>query len=119
MNVAICVAIGVVTGIVAGLCGVGGGIIMVPAFATFLKLEQRNAVATSLAAVVLTAIAASIKNTSNDLVVWKVAVPTALAGAAVAWFTADWLKALSNVTLTRLFAVLLIAIGAKMLFTAA
>ena len=118
MSVVICILIGLVTGVVAGLCGVGGGIIMVPAFAAFLKMEQRYAVATSLAAVILTALAASLKNVSNGLVEWKVAIPTGIVGAVVAWLTADWLKQLSNVTLTRIFAILLIAIGLHMLATA-
>ena len=118
MSIVVCILIGLVTGAVAGLCGVGGGIIMVPAFAAFMKMEQRFAVATSLAAVILTALAASLRNVSNGLVEWKVAIPTGIAGATVAWFAADWLKQLSNVTLTRTFAVLLIIVGVHMLFTA-
>jgi uncharacterized membrane protein YfcA len=108
--------IGAISGLVAALCGVGGGIIMVPAMVYFFGFEQKVAVATSLGAIILIALAGTLKNHTNLLVDWKVAVVCALAGAVVAWFGADLLKALSNEMLTRGFAVLLIAVGLKMLF---
>ncbi|MBK8091711.1 MAG: TSUP family transporter [Verrucomicrobiaceae bacterium] len=41
-----CLAIGVVSGIIAALCGVGGGVVMVPAFVLLLDMPQKTAVAT-------------------------------------------------------------------------
>lgn len=114
MNIFIGLCIGAVSGVIAALCGVGGGIIMVPAFVFFLGADQKTATATSLAAMILTASAASIKNQSNGFIDWKIAVPCALAGAIVAWFAADLLKALSNQILTRGFAILLIVAGVRM-----
>ena len=116
-DVMTCVLIGTVSGVVAALCGVGGGIILVPAFVYFLGMTQKNAVATSLAAIILTAVAASFKNSGNSLVNWKIAVVTGLSGAMLAWFTAGYLKQFSNLMLTRIFAGVLIAVGIKMLFT--
>ena len=116
MTIFIGILIGAVSGVIAALCGVGGGIIMVPAFVMLMKLDQKTATATSLAAMILTASAASLKNQSNGFIDWKIAVPCALAGATVAWFAADLLKALSNETLTRGFAVLLIVAGVRMLW---
>jgi uncharacterized membrane protein YfcA len=113
-----CVLSGIVSGAVAALCGVGGGIILVPVFVALFKMPQKNAVATSLAAIILTSLAASIRNTGNQLVDWKIAVPVALSAAVVAWFAADWLRQLSNVVLTRIFAVIMITVGARMLWTA-
>lgn len=117
MSVSILIAllIGAISGLVAALCGVGGGIIMVPAFVFFLGLSQKEAVATSLGAIVLIAIAGTLKNQSNQLVVWPVAIASAVAGAAVAWLAADLLKHLSNEMLTKFFAVLLIVVGLRML----
>jgi uncharacterized membrane protein YfcA len=109
------IGIGALSGVVAALCGVGGGIVMVPAFTMLLGLDQKTAAATSLGAIVLMAIAATTKNHSNGLIDWKVAIPCALAGALVAWFAADLLKTLSNQTLTRIFAVILIGVGIQML----
>lgn len=101
---------------IAALCGVGGGIIMVPAFVILLGLDQKTAVATSLAAIILTALAATAKNQINGLIDWKIVIPSALAGAVVAWFAADFLKALSNQALTKGFAILLIVAGVRMLW---
>lgn len=115
-TIAWCIAIGVATGVISALCGVGGGIIMVPAFVFILKMQPRGAVATSLFIIILTAAAASAKNLGNRFVDFQVAIPTALASAVVAWFAADWLKHLSNTTITRLFAVLVIAMGIRMLW---
>jgi uncharacterized membrane protein YfcA len=49
-------AIGVLSGVVAALCGVGGGVVMVPAFVSLLGLPQKVAVATSLAIIIPTSI---------------------------------------------------------------
>ena len=111
-----CIGIGIATGVISALCGVGGGIIMVPAFVLILKQPPKTAIATSLAIIIATAAAASAKNLGNNLINWKVALPTALASAVVAWFAADWLKHLSNTTLTRMFAVLVIVMGIRMLW---
>jgi len=114
--VLLAVLIGLVSGAVAALCGVGGGIIMVPFFVLLLGMPQKTAVATSLAAIVLTALIASLRNHANHFIDWRIATAAGLAGASVAWFAADALKYLSNATLTRIFAVLLIVIGIRMLF---
>lgn len=92
---------------------------MVPAFVYFLAMGQREAVATSLGAIVLIAIAGTLKNHSNQLVHWPYAIASAVAGALVAWFAADLLKHLSNEMLTRIFAVLLIVVGVRMLLVKA
>ena len=116
MNIFIGLLIGAFTGVVAALCGVGGGIIMVPAFVAAFGLQQKHAAGTSLAAVILMALAASVKNQANGFIEWKIVVPTAIAGGVVAWFAADWLKALSNENLTKIFSVVLICVGISMWF---
>ena len=110
------VVIGIASGVIAALCGVGGGIVMVPLFVYLLEMPQKQAVATSLAAIIFTAVLATGKNAINGFVDWRVALGAGVAGGIVAWFAADALKHLSNATLTRLFAVLLIGSGIRMLF---
>jgi len=108
-------AIGVLSGVVAALCGVGGGVVMVPAFVSLLGLPQKVAVATSLAIIIPTALTATIQNSRNDLVHWKLAGITALSAATFAYFGAGWLKSLSNERLTQIFGVVLIVFGLRML----
>ena len=50
------VAVGAAAGLIAGLLGVGGGVIMVPGLVLFLGLSQIEAEATSLLAIVPTAL---------------------------------------------------------------
>lgn len=106
--------IGVAGGVVAALCGVGGGVVMVPAFVMLLKMDQKGAVATSLAAIVFTALFTTFKNHSNGFIAWKIALPAGIAGGFIGWLAADWLKRLQDVTLTRIFAVVIIALGIQM-----
>lgn len=56
MDVALAVVVGAAGGVVAGMLGVGGGILFVPALAIFLDEPQLRAEATSLLAIVPVAI---------------------------------------------------------------
>lgn len=110
--------IGCLGGTIAALCGVGGGIVMVPAFVLMLDMSQKQAVATSLAVIAPTAIVAiaRISAGSDSLVQWKVFIPTAIGACLIAYFAADWMKSFSNLALTRIFAGVLIVVGFYMLF---
>ncbi len=110
-----CLAIGILSGVVAALCGVGGGVVMVPAFVTLLKLPQKTAVATSLAVIIPTALMATTQNARSGYVEWKVAAITAISASIFAYFGAGWLKTMSNEVLTRIFGTILVIFGARML----
>lgn len=110
------IAIGLVAGLLGALCGVGGGIVLVPAFVTFLGFEQKQAVATSLAVIIVTAAAATVNNArTEDLIDWKIVAAVGIASALAAWFGSDLMRSLSNQTLTRTFGVVLVLFGARML----
>lgn len=55
----ICALIGLAAGTLGGLLGVGGGVVMVPAFLRFLGLSAQEAVGTSMAVIVFTALVAA------------------------------------------------------------
>ena len=109
--------IGVLAGLVGALCGVGGGILMVPAFALALGMEQKAAVATSLAIVVITALAGTLNHTikQTQLIDWKLVAFTAVGAAVAAWFGTDLMRTLSNQNLTRIFGILMVLVGLRML----
>jgi uncharacterized membrane protein YfcA len=109
------ILIGAISGAVAALCGVGGGIILVPAFVHFFKLDQRTAVVASLAVIIPTALSATARNQWNGLVNWPVVIAASIGAAFVAFFVADTLRSFSNQSLTKIFAILLIAVGIHML----
>lgn len=117
-TLAIAAFTGIAAGLLGALCGVGGGIIMVPIFVTALGFEQKKAVATSLAVIVVVALVATLNNSmrkGESLIDWRVVALTAVAAALAAWFGTDLMHKLSNQHLTRLFGVILLVFGAKML----
>ena len=85
------VLIGLVAGVVAGLLGVGGGALFVPALTIGLGLSQVEAEATSLLAIIPVALVGAARQRAHgnvDLrtgsVLGLVAVTGALAGVAIA-----------------------------------
>ena len=109
--------VGVAAGLVGALCGVGGGILMVPAFALGLGMAQQKAVATSLAIVVVTALAGTMNHTitNTGLIDWKLVACTAVGAGVAAWFGTDLMRNLSNQHLTKIFGLLLVLVGVRML----
>lgn len=87
---------GAVAGLLSGLFGVGGGLVIVPALISVLRMDQRRASATSLAAIVVTAAAGALSYGAQgqvSLVSALLLVPGALLGTqAGAWL----LQHLSN-----------------------
>jgi uncharacterized membrane protein YfcA len=86
-----CVAIGLVAGGLSGLLGIGGGVIMVPAFVYFVRMEVKAAIATSLVCVGLFAIPGAVTHALLGHVDWRVAaalivgvIPGARIGASLA-----------------------------------
>lgn len=85
------VLLGIAAGAVAGLFGVGGGIIFVPTLTLVIGLGQLEAEATSLLAIIPVAILGSWRQTRAGTVDWRdatvmgvVSIVTAIAGAFIA-----------------------------------
>jgi hypothetical protein len=53
MNYVLVGVLGLVTGVVSGLFGIGGGVIIVPALVLLVRLDQHTATGTSLGALLL------------------------------------------------------------------
>jgi uncharacterized membrane protein YfcA len=109
------VLIGLVAGFFSALFGVGGGVVIVPLLLLVTKFELRNASATSLAAIGITATAGVITYVVHDqvrpLYALLVGVPAAI---GVVGGTALQHR-LPVRTLSHLFAALLVAIAIEML----
>jgi len=108
--------IGVAAGFVGALCGVGGGIIMVPAFVLAFGLEQPKAVATSLAVVVVTALSGTLNHVfaKSGLIDWKLALAVGAGAILAAWFGSDVMRGMRSDVLTKIFGALLIVVGIRM-----
>jgi uncharacterized membrane protein YfcA len=64
-------AVGLAAGLIAGLLGVGGGVLMVPALVVFLGLSQLEGEATSLLAIVPTAMVGAWRQSRYGNVRWR------------------------------------------------
>jgi uncharacterized membrane protein YfcA len=110
--------IGAAAGLLGALCGVGGGIVMVPAFTAALGMEHKNAIATSLAVIVITALVATLNNARPQTLVqidWRIVAIAATGAAVAAWWGTDLMHQLRSPILTKIFAITLIVFGIKML----
>jgi uncharacterized membrane protein YfcA len=70
--------IGVGAGGLSGLLGVGGGILMVPAFLGVVRLTIKEAVATSLLCVGVLAVPGTITHALLGNIVWSFAIPLSI-----------------------------------------
>jgi uncharacterized protein len=66
--------VGAVAGFLAGLLGVGGGIVMMPAFTSVLRVPIKEAVASSLVAVAIFSVPALVTHVLLDHVNWAFAL---------------------------------------------
>lgn len=109
--------VGVLAGFLAGLFGVGGGILIVPALVLVTGMEQRLAHGTSLAAVLPIAAASLITYSAHGNVDWVVGAWLAAGAVFGAVIGTRLLHVLPERTLAALFIILLV-ISAIRLFTA-
>jgi len=108
------IAIGLAAGMAAGLLGIGGGALFVPALVLFLGLSQLEAQATSLLAIVPVAFVGALRQHSygnlrprDGLVMGALATAGAAAGVALA-------NALPERALEISFAVLQFLVAAQL-----
>jgi len=109
------VLVGLAAGMLAGLLGVGGGIILVPGLVILAGADADTARGTSLMVVIVTAVTATVTNLGNGLVEVRTGlvaglfgVPAGLAGAALGQWIPERLA-------LALFAGLLVLSGVRMI----
>jgi len=112
------VLLGVAAGVVAGMFGVGGGIIFVPTLTLVLGLGQLEAEATSLLAIIPVAVLGSWRQSRAGTVRWRdatviglVSVITVVAGALLAEVAPEGI-------LRTGFAILLLVTAVRLVATA-
>jgi uncharacterized membrane protein YfcA len=115
-------ALGAVAGVLAGLFGIGGGLVIVPALAFLLPIHgfgadklMHVAIATSLATIVITSMASLGSHHRQGAVQWRTVrslTPGIVAGTLLGTAIAD---DLSSVALRGVFAVFLLSVAVQML----
>src|SRR5687768_5669408 len=111
--------IGLVSGIISALFGVGGGLIMVPLMMLLLSPPIRDfkqAVGTSLAVIIPTALMGSWEHNKQHNIEWRTVLalaPTAVIGS---YFGAQLVKVVHADDLKRAFGGFLVLVGLKLAF---
>ena len=104
--------LGVAAGVLAGMFGIGGGVLFVPALVA-VGLTQVHAEATSLLAIVPTAMLGAWRQHRYGNVRWRPAMTIGLASVGAAVAGAAVAVSVPGSVLARLFAVLLLFTAAQ------
>ncbi len=112
------IVIGIITGVMAGMLGIGGAVIMIPSLVFLLGFSQHMAQGTSLAVMLPPiGIIAAYNYYKAGQVNLKFALILAAAFIAGSYFGSKLALTLPQTILKKGFAILLIAIALKMLFS--
>ncbi|HET6771146.1 MAG TPA: sulfite exporter TauE/SafE family protein [Actinomycetota bacterium] len=109
------VAAGLISGVLAGLLGVGGGIIIVPALILLFAFPNAVAKGTSLVVIMPTAIAGTLHNVRKGVADLRTAAWVGLGGVAAAFAASLVSVRLDPRVSSVLFAVLLVAVASRLL----
>jgi len=111
------IVIGIVTGAVSGLIGIGGGLILIPALIYFMGFNQHQAVGTSMA-VLLPPIGffAAYNYYKAGFVNLKFAMILAIAFMVGSFFTSKWAINIPEHSIRKFFSIVLFIVAIKMFF---
>lgn len=114
-DVVIALVLGVGTGVISGMLGVGGGLLMVPGMVLMLGLTQHVAEGTSLLVIIPTAVVGAYTHWRHGYVAVTLAGVLAAAGIFGALAGSHLALGVSNRTLKILFVIYLLIMGARMI----
>ena len=107
---------GSVAGLLAGLLGVGGGLVLVPALVVLFAIAPAVAKGTSVAVIVPTALIGTWRNRSRNNADLRVATVVGLGGVVSAVAGASVADVLSDDLSNGLFALLLLVVAIRMIW---
>lgn len=117
MTYVLAVVLGLAAGVLAGMFGVGGGILFVPTLVA-LGLSQHDATGTSLLAIIPTALVGTWRQTRYGNVRWRGALVIGVAAAVAAQGGVAVAESLSGPTLRKLFAGFLALVAVQIAWRA-
>jgi uncharacterized protein len=109
---------GLAAGMLAGLFGVGGGILFVPVLTLGLGLSQLDGEATSLLAIIPTVVAGTWTQQRYGNVRWRAALVMGMAALAGVEGGARIAESLPEHALRRLFGLLMLVVAAQIAWRA-
>lgn len=118
LQVVIAVGIGLLSGFFAGVAGIGGGVIIIPAAVLLLGFGQHQAQGTSLVAIIFTAVAGTVVNMRNKRVRLEDGLVIGLAGVLGSIVGAQVALGVEGRTLSVVFGLLVIVLALRTLYQA-
>jgi len=117
MMAVVAILIGLTTGVISGLIGLGGGVFIVPALVYVFKMSQHEAQGTSLATLLLPiGLFGFLEYYRQGRVDLRVAALLAVGFAVGVFAGGRWAQAISDLVLRRVFAVTLVVVATRMWF---
>lgn len=114
----ILIIVGILSGMLAGVFGVGGAIIVIPALVFILGFSQHDAQGTSLAFMLPpVGILATWNYWKEGHVNWKIALILSITFVVGSYLGSQFSINMSDKLLRRLFGVLMILVAIKMIFS--
>ena len=109
------VSLGIIAGFISGLFAAGGGMIVVPAFVHIFKLNEAEARATSVFAILPMVITSGLFYYNNNYIDWSIGIKCAIGGIIGGFIGSKLLKKLSDKVLKIIFIMFLIYVSIKMI----
>jgi len=106
--------VGIATGALSAILGVGGGLLLVPALVLGFGFSQHAAEGTSLAVIIPTALLGAVRHTRRGYTRWRTGLTLGVGGVLGGLAGATVALALDALVLQRLFAGFLVAMAAHL-----
>ena len=111
------ILVGLMTGVLAGMFGVGGGFVIVPALVIFSGMAIHQAVGTSLFVIVLVSISGVASHITNgNELSWETTLQFMAGGFAGMWLGGIVAKRLKGPTLQKTFSVTVVLVAIFVIF---
>jgi len=109
------VLLGVSTGFLSSVLGLGGGLVIVAVLPTFLPISQHQAIATSLCIILFVAITNTIKYSRRGQVEWQVVRPIAIFSGLFAFVAGMFASSLSETVLIVATLLLMVVVALRLI----
>lgn len=110
------ILLGLVTGIVNGLFGSGGGTILVPGMFFLLNISTHNAHATAIAVILPLTFVSTIIYMQHGIIVWDIALKVIAGGIIGGYIGSRLLNKIPEKFLRKAFALFMIIAAIRMVF---
>ena len=107
--------IGIVVGVISGLFASGGGLLLVPVYTHILKLDEKEARATSLFCILPMVILTAIIYNKNKYIDWSLGLKCAIGGIIGGIIGGKLLNKIRNKYLQLAFIIFLVYAGINMI----